>query len=95
MYNLTLRGIAGPETDLAKARVYVQGGPAIEVAASPGQPFTAAAQYPVSGPVDISYAYVDTAGNEGARHTQTVIIPDVTAPAAPVGDLELVSVVWA
>ena len=95
MYNLTLRGIAGPEPDIVAVRVYVAGGPAIESAATPNTTFTAAATYPSSGAIEVAHSFVDASGNESARRTQSVFIPDVEAPAAPTEDLTLVSVVWA
>lgn len=95
MYNLTLRGTTGPEADIVAARVYVNGGPAIEVAAGPNAVFTASAAVAGSGSATVEHSFVDAAGNEGARRSQTIVIPDVAAPLAPTADLELVSIVWA
>jgi hypothetical protein len=95
MYTLTLQGTAGPESDIAKVRVYINGVQKDEVDATPGAQFTVHPTWPVNGEVTVEYAYVDAAGNESAKHNQTITIPDKQAPAMPVDDLTLVSVVWA
>ena len=95
MYTLTLQGTTGPEADIAKVRVYINGTQKAEVDATPGAQFTASATWPAKGDVVVEYSFVDAAGNESAKHNQTVTIPDKEAPAMPVDDLTLVSVVWA
>lgn len=95
MYNLTFHGVTGQEPDIVKARVRVNGGSAIDTAAAPNGTFTVSVQWPVSGNITVEQSFVDAAGNESARRSQTVVIPDAAAPAAPTADLTLVSVVWA
>lgn len=95
MYTLTFSGTTGSDDDIAKLRVYVGGGAANEFPAEPGQQFTVSVQRAVKGDVLIEHSFVDGAGNESARHVQTVFVPDQEAPAMPGADLTLVSVVWA
>lgn len=95
MYTLTLRGTTGPEPDIVSARIRVNGGAPIDVAAGPSATFTAQVQWPTSGDITVEQSFVDAAGNESARRAQTVTIPDAAAPAVPTADLTLVSVVWA
>ena len=95
MYTLTLQVTTGQESDIVAARIRVNGGAPIDVAAGPSATFTAQVQWPASGSVMIEQSFVDAAGNESARRAQTVIIPDAAAPAVPSADLTLVSVVWA
>jgi len=95
MYTLTLRGTTGPEPDIVAARIRVNGGAPVNVAAGPNETFTAQVQWPSSGDVTVEQSFVDAAGNESARRAQTVTIPDAAAPAIPTADLTLVSVVWA
>lgn len=95
MYTLTLRGTTGQEPDIVAARIRVNGGAPVDVTAVPNATFTTSAQWPTSGDIIVEQSFVDAAGNESARRAQTVTIPDAAAPAIPVADLTLVSVVWA
>ena len=98
MYNLLLRGNAGPESDLAKARIYVGGTLRVEVPTAPGAAFQTTLTSPGSEVLSIGYSFVDASGNESGQFLQTVTVPaapDVTAPSAPSQPLTLVSVVWA
>lgn len=95
MYTLTFAGIAGPESDIAHVRLYLGDADPIEYGIAPAEPFQIIAQWPTSGPLDVSYSYVDVAGNESSRHPQMITIPDIEAPTVPVDDLQLISVTWA
>lgn len=95
MYTITVRGLAGPEVDIVAARLYLDSGAAVEVAAKPGAQFTATLQHPTNGTLPLAYSFVDSAGNESARRTQPLFIPDKEAPTMPADALQLVSVVWA
>jgi hypothetical protein len=95
MYTLTFQGVAGPESDVAKARLYINGVQKAEADVTPGQQFTIQGTWPTHGDVTVEYSFVDGAGNESGKHNQTVTIPDKEAPAMPMTDLTLVSVVWA
>lgn len=92
MYNITLAGVAGPEVDVAKVRIYSPG--LTEVGAAPNTPFQATISTPNAGPLPVEYAFVDASGNESVRRQQTLIVPDSDAPAAPGTDLQVVSVTW-
>lgn len=94
MYTLTFAGIAGPEADIAHVRLYLGDADPIEHGIMSSEPFEVIARWPWSGPLEVSYSYVDVAGNESARHNQVIVIPDIEAPTAPVADLALESVTW-
>lgn len=95
MYTLTLQGTAGPETDLAKVRVYVNGVQKAEADITPATQFTVQVTHPTQGDVTVEHSFLDAAGNESAKRNQTITIPDKEAPAMPAAPLTLVSVVWA
>ena len=63
MYTLTLQGTTGPESDIAKARIYVNGTQKAEVDTTPGAQFTAQVTWPANGDVVVEYSFVDAAGN--------------------------------
>jgi hypothetical protein len=96
MYALQFAGTAGPETDIALVRVYIGGQLAGENAIAAGASFQVSATF-TGGPgvVAVEHSFVDAAGNESARFTQDVFVPDQQAPAMPAAPLTLVSVVWA
>jgi hypothetical protein len=94
VYTLTFSGIAGPEADITNVRLYIDGTGPTQVGASPSEPFEISATWPDSGSVLVEYSFVDAAGNESPRHAQIVDIPDSEAPAIPVENLTLLSIVW-
>jgi hypothetical protein len=107
MYTVTLRGNTGSRTDVAKVRFYDgSGGAAVDFTPSVGsnQVFTITFQHP-GGPVNgaaasvtVQHSFVDAAGNESAKLSQTLSVPaapDTVAPVAPDTPLTVVSIVWA
>jgi hypothetical protein len=98
MYNIVLSGTAGPEPDIAKARVYQDGAKVAEVDAAAGQAFSVTLTHPGDATIQITHSFVDGAGNESAQGPALAVVvppvPDLTAPAAPTGPMTLVSVVW-
>lgn len=96
MYSIVLSAVAGKDSDIVKARVYVGSNPVpIEVDAQPNQPFQVSLQVPDAGPLSVQYTLVDGSGNESAALPGVVVVPDKQAPDAPTAPLQLVSVVWA
>lgn len=94
MYSIKLHGVAGPEPDLSKVRVYVNGGSPTEVPVTANAGFDVTVQSPSSGNVLVEHSFVDTSGQESARYQQTVAVPDLEPPARPTAPLQIVSVVW-
>ena len=97
MYNILLRGTAGPEHDIAKARIYVDGQQVAEVDVTSGVQFTATLTHPGDATIAIGYTFVDASNNESGAFVQSLVVPsppDVTAPASPAGPMTIVSVVW-
>ena len=97
MFNILLRGTAGPEADFAKVRVYKNTVLDSEQAVAPGAAFSFSLTSAGNETLSVGHSFVDSTGNESAQLVQTVVIPaapDLTAPAAPSAPLTLVSVVW-
>jgi hypothetical protein len=94
MYSITVRGSAGAEPDIAKVVARINGGAIVETPTGASNQFELVLQHPTKGDVQLEYAYVDGVGNQSAWHAQTLTVPDMEAPAAPAGDLDVVSVVW-
>lgn len=97
MYNVLLHGTAGPESDIAKVRIYKNGVLASEQAVAPLATFNFTMMSAGAETLSIGHSFVDGAGNESAQLVQTVVVPaapDLTAPGAPKTPMTLVSVVW-
>lgn len=95
-YTLTLQGVAGPESDITKARVYVNGAQQAEVGVTPGVSFQTQVTHPIGNVnIQVEHSFLDSTGNESAKRSQMIFIPDKEAPAIPSGPLNLISVVWA
>lgn len=94
MYTITFAGVAGPEADIVKVRLYIENADPIEMGVTPLEPFEINATWDRPGTITVGYSYVDASGNESGKRTQTVILPDAAAPATPSEDLELVRVMW-
>ncbi len=94
LYQIPLSGIAGPESDVVKARVYVANGASKEVAVTPGAGFQITVTSAVSGNVLIEYTYVDASGQESQRFQQTVSVPDLQPPSRPTAPLTVGTIIW-
>lgn len=94
MYSILVKAVAGPELDIAKARLYANGEDVKDIPVAPGAEFQGSITVPASGPVTIGYSFVDKDGNESPVRSQIVTVPDKDAPAAPTKDLQVVSIVW-
>ncbi len=98
-YNIVLRGTAPVNpvaelNDIAAVRVYVNNEAPVSAPAIPGQQFEVTVTSLTSGPITVEHSFVDEVGNESARFSQQITVPDVATPMAPVEPLSLIAVTW-
>lgn len=73
--NIVVRGVAGPEADIAAVRVYLGGVASNTIPVTAGAEFSGVVVTPQSGDVLLEHSFVDSRGNESPRFQQTISIP--------------------